>query len=419
MSPLQGIMSASKDIFTFVRRQTFESEPPKTLHAVNDARRSLPGFPQDINPDILAGVTVKVEESDQNFGTWQLVTHDQSSPLPSIEESLSIGESPPQSTGSTMPATPLDVDYSFSPFPRSSSQFDRNEAPERSQVPMSQSIRDGFDTREINGFTKLQSMRRRKRSPAPPGIGSLPVSCGIKSASFRSNTKSTRMRERFVIDSDLQEIARVRASSKAVDLLAMPESPGEATLNYFHHTKRNNINEDSGSPRVLPSLRTIEVLPRHRRSRHRSGKLFILSDDVEEIEPARHDALQSDRACAVSRGDSHVGASSLSREASATALVGDVFDDELGTNQLAAKDSTTPANTMTKMKPDVEHKTSLGLMSTGETYVDGETPKAWPAGLQGESVWTGAFTDLRPRPNGTFSSERQSYRKQEQGAPSC
>ncbi|KAK1508074.1 uncharacterized protein CCOS01_16075 [Colletotrichum costaricense] len=453
-------MSASKDIFTFVRRQTFESEPPRTLHAVNDARRSLPGFPQDINPDILAGVTVKVEESDQNFGTWQLVTHDQSSPLPSIEESLSIGEPPPQSMGSTMPATPLDVDYSFSPFPRSSSQFDRNEAwdpagdvpvpkqyqlsapkissplkrqrgrpslrchtkmtidkykmltaPERSQVPMYQSIRDGFDTREINGFTKLQSTRRRKRSPAPPGIGSLPVSCGIKSASFRSNTKSTRMRERFVIDSDLQEITRVRASSKAVDLLAMTESPGEATLNYFHHTKRNNINEDSGSPRVLPSLRTIEVLPRHRRSRHRSGKLFIISDDVEEIEPARHDALQSDRACAVSRGDSHVGASSLSREASATALVGDVFDDELRTNQLATTDSTTPANTMTKMKPDAEHKTSLGLMSTGETYVDGETPKAWPAGLQGESVWSGAFTDLRPRPNGTFSSERQSYRK--------
>lgn len=120
-------MSASKDIFTFVRRQTFESEPPRILHAVNDARRSLPGFPQGINPDILSGVTVKVEESDQNFDKWEFVTHDESSPLPSIEESFSIGESPPQRMGSTMPATPLDSDYSFSPFPKSSSRFDRNE----------------------------------------------------------------------------------------------------------------------------------------------------------------------------------------------------------------------------------------------------------------------------------------------------
>lgn len=120
-------MSASKDIFTFVRRQTFESEPPRILHAVNDARRSLPSFPQDINPDILSGVTVKVEESDQNFDKWEFVTHNESSPLPSIEESFSIGESPPQRMGSTMPATPLDSDYSFSPFPKSSSRFDRNE----------------------------------------------------------------------------------------------------------------------------------------------------------------------------------------------------------------------------------------------------------------------------------------------------
>ncbi|KXH32253.1 hypothetical protein CNYM01_11100 [Colletotrichum nymphaeae SA-01] len=291
-------------------------------------------------------------------------------------------------------------------------------APDRSQVPMYQSIRDGFDTREINGFSKLQSTKRRKRSPAPPGIGSLSVSCGIKSASFRSNTKSTRMRERFVIDPDLQDITRVRASSRAVDLLAMPESPGGATLNDSHHTKRNNINEGSGSPRVLPSLRTIEVLSRHRRSRHRSGNLFILSDDVGEIESARHPALQSDRASAVSRDDSHVGASSLSREASATALVGDVFDDELGTNQLAATDSTTPADTMTKMKPDTGRKNPLGLMSTGETYVDGETPKAWSlAGLHGQSVWAGAFADLRPRTNGTVSSQRQSCGRQEQGAP--
>lgn len=272
---------------------------------------------------------------------------------------------------------------------------------------MYQSIRDGFDTREINASSKLQSTKRRKRSPAPSGIGSLSVSCGIKTASFRSNTKSTRMRERFVIDPDLQGNTRVRASSKAVDLLATPESPGEATSNEFQHVERSNVNKNSGSPKVLPSLRTIEVLPRHRRSRHRSRNLFISSEYVEETDSARCTALQSDQASAVSRGDSHVGASSTSREASATALVGDVLDNELRMNELSATDSTTSADTMTKMKSGDGRKISLGLVSTGATYGNGETPKASPlAGFQeGSATWAGAFADLRPRPNGTFSRE--------------
>ncbi|EXF75827.1 hypothetical protein CFIO01_07862 [Colletotrichum fioriniae PJ7] len=127
MSSLQEGVSASRHIFTSIRRQTFESEPPRTLHAVNEARRSLPGFPQDVSSDFLAGVSVKVEESDQNFDKWEFITHDQSSPLPSIEESVSIGESTSQRMGSTLPTTTLDSDYSFSPFPKSSSRFDRNE----------------------------------------------------------------------------------------------------------------------------------------------------------------------------------------------------------------------------------------------------------------------------------------------------
>ncbi|KAK7438324.1 hypothetical protein Landi51_11660 [Colletotrichum acutatum] len=125
MSQLQEAVLASNDIFTFIGRQT--SEPPGTLDAVNDHRRSLPGFPQDTNPNILVGLSVKVEESDQNFDKWEFITHDQSSPLPSIEESFSISESPSQRMGSTMPTTLLGSDYSFSPFPKSSSRFDRNE----------------------------------------------------------------------------------------------------------------------------------------------------------------------------------------------------------------------------------------------------------------------------------------------------
>ncbi|KAK7438323.1 hypothetical protein Landi51_11659 [Colletotrichum acutatum] len=215
------------------------------------------------------------------------------------------------------------------------------------------------------------------------------------------------MRERFVIDPDLQRNTRVKASSEAVDLLATPESPGEATSNKFQHTERSNVNENSGSPGVLPSLRTIEVLPMYRRSRHRSDNLFILSDHAEETDFTRHAVLQSDRANAGSRDASHVGISSTSREASATALVGDVFDDQLDLNELAATDSTTPADTMTKMKPDAGRKTSFGLMSTRETDLSGGTQKALPlAGLQGGSAtWAGAFADLRPRPYGTFSSE--------------
>ncbi|KXH41963.1 hypothetical protein CSIM01_02799 [Colletotrichum simmondsii] len=264
MSPLQGAMSASKDIFTFVRRQTVESEPPIILHAVNDARRSLPGFPQDINPDILSGVTVKVEESDQNFDKWEFVTHDESSPLPSIEESLSIGESPPQRMGSTMPATPLDSDYSFSPFPKSSSR-----------------------TREIPGadVSEYQRWLRYKRNQRLQQATEHEAAKEITRSAWNRLTFGILRHQICIISKQFKE---VRASSKAVDLLAMPEPPGEATSNNFHHTKRNNINEDSGSPRVLPSLRTIEVLPRHRRSRHRSGNLFILSDDVGEIESARH-----------------------------------------------------------------------------------------------------------------------------------
>lgn len=120
-------MSASRHIFTFIGRQTFGSEPPRILHAVNDARRSLPGSLQDVSLDFLAGVSVKVEESDQNFDKWEFITHDQSSPLPSIKGRVSVGESPSQRMGSTLPTTTLDSDYSFSPFPKSSSRFDRNE----------------------------------------------------------------------------------------------------------------------------------------------------------------------------------------------------------------------------------------------------------------------------------------------------
>ncbi|KXH66268.1 hypothetical protein CSAL01_02733 [Colletotrichum salicis] len=466
MSSPQECVLASTNISTFIERQTFESEPPRILHAakgghlVNHARRSLPGLPNHINPEIFAEVSVKAEEFDQSFEEWDFFAHDLSSPIPSIEESFSVGESPSQRMGSTIPATSSDSDYTFSPLPKSSSRFDRNEAwvsaedapvqkrhrssalkisspfkrqrgrpslrcytkmtidnyktlsaPERSQAPLYQSIRDGFDTGEINGSSKLQSTKRRKRSPAPSGIGSLAVSCGIKPASFRSTTKGTRMRERFVIDPDLQGNIRAKTPTTAVDSQVMPESPGQATPNNFHHTERNNDNGNSACPRVLPSLRTIEVLPMHRGSGHCSDNLFILSDLDEETDHARCATLDSDRASTFSPDHSHVGASSILREASSTALVDDVLLDE----QPAETDSTSPTDTTSKMKLGAGRKTSFGPVTTGESCVNSETPdSSLLAGsvLQGGPATWAVFADLRPRPVGTLSRENRGVESQ-------
>ncbi|KAK1699788.1 hypothetical protein BDP55DRAFT_644878 [Colletotrichum godetiae] len=285
-------------------------------------------------------------------------------------------------------------------------------APERSQAPLYQSIRDGFDTGEINGPSKLQGTKRRKRSPAPSGIGSLAVSCGIKPASFRNTTKSTRMRERFVIDPDLQGNNRAKTPTTAVDAQVMPESSGQATPNNSHHTERHTVRGNLGSPRVLPSLRTIEVLPMRRVSGHCSDNVFILSDLVEETDHARCATLDSNRASTFSRDDSHVGASSILRKASSKALV----DDVLLNKRLAETESTSPTDTTSKMKPGAERKTSFGPVSTGETLVNSETSDAsLLAGtvLQGgPATWAVVFADLRPRPVGTMSRENRGVESQ-------
>ncbi|OHE95219.1 hypothetical protein CORC01_09480, partial [Colletotrichum orchidophilum] len=429
-------------------KQTSQFEPHKSLHAIDGGslvdyiRYSFPKPLHDVNPNVFADVSVKVEESDQDFEGLDFITHDGSHPLPSTEESLAIDESQSQRKENT---TPLDSDYSFSPHPKSSSRFDRNEAwniaehvraesrhpptavktlsPFKRQrgrpsskfykkitvenyktlsapgtLPLHQSIRDGFDTGETDVSGKPQSTKRRKRSPAPPGIGPLSVSFGIKPTTFRSITKGLRRREKFVIDPDLLRNTEVKATSKAVNLLGMQQSPGKTAPTNFHHTKTNAITRESGSPRVLPPLRTIEVGPANRELRHRTNILPIVSDLAKDIDHARHSTLESDGASGFSPDDFHLGTSFISRE---TSDMGQ-HDDELGLNEAAATDSATPTGT-SKMKPGAGRRRLSSLMSTGKTYVKGETRKVSPplAGsvLHGRpATWAGAFGDLRPRP---------------------
>ncbi|KDN70299.1 hypothetical protein CSUB01_02815 [Colletotrichum sublineola] len=299
---------------------------------------------------------------------------------------------------------------------------------------LKQDIRDGFDKEETVLLSKQHSVKRRKRSPPPLGMGSLSVTVGSKPTTPRKVTRRMGIRQNFLVDPDLDPD---KNTAKGQPKNVSAEVGVSTTSNFAeqHHIipsiETATIYNNSESRTALPPLRTHDSIrqigcQRHDSDTRDTSSSFLGSDphttagfpggscsgsDITDLIALETSSFNASRfwTSSVSRVSSEMDRLSDSRESSSSNDDDTQHTSGAGTSSsiMAARESATEhlawrRNTSQSCKSLLSPKNDRKIYAHCEAQPAlSPTTESWQS-VQGRlATWTGALEELRPRPRPT------------------